>query len=161
MEPLRYYANRFGQFANRFLDGVLMGQTAPGSYIVSAFVPVVGYVPLSQSGSGERRAERLNPAWDSAPTREITLAVIRAVETTLEAVSHYRETTSYAGFDEGVARGVSFEMTSALRMLVEGGDGADVTVEWNLAAPPPGAPGWSATSWPQETRRYLAEPRYG
>jgi hypothetical protein len=134
IEHQSYYGNRFGQFANRYLDTVLMGQTAPGSYVVTAFAPAAGFVPLSVSRIGTPPLFELDS--DITSTRAIGLSVMRAAEATKEAVEHYRERGSLSGFEELVSSGVSYEMTVALSGLVEGSDGADISVEWDPALEP-------------------------
>lgn len=37
LSRMSHYNNRLGQFANRYLDTILMGQTASGSFVVTAF----------------------------------------------------------------------------------------------------------------------------
>jgi hypothetical protein len=135
IEHLKYYGNRLGQFANRYLDTVLMGQTAPGSYVVTAFAPASGFVPLSVSSIGTPPMFELDS--DITSTRSIGLSVMRAAEATKEAVEHYRERGSLSGFEELVSSGVSYEMTVALSGLVEGSDGADISVEWDPELEPP------------------------
>jgi hypothetical protein len=138
IDHLKYYGNRFGQFANRYLDSVLMGQTAPGSYVVTAYTPASGFIPVSGT-THETPAllDSLRSQTDMASTRGIGLSVITAAEATREAIEHYRSRASLAAFDELVERGVSYEMTVALSALVEGSDGADVTVEWDPVLEPP------------------------
>jgi hypothetical protein len=53
------------------------------------------------------------------------------LEATAEAVEHYRGTASLDGFDAGVSRGVSFELSSALETLARDGDGGDITITWD------------------------------
>jgi hypothetical protein len=133
VEPARQYSNRFGQFAGRYLDTIFMGQTALGSYIVTAFVPATDRVPLRTS-----RTEAIGLFdVDVAPTRRITEAVAMSVEATIEAIAHYRESGSLSAFEVGVERGVSFEMTAALRDMVSSSDGADISIEWDPAGPVP------------------------
>ena len=138
IDHLKYYGNRFGQFANRYLDSVLMGQTAPGSYVVTAYTPASGFIPVSGT-THETPAllDSLRTQTDMASTRGIGLSVITAAEATKEAIEHYRNRASLAAFDELVERGVSYEMTVALGAFVEGSDGADMTVEWDPVLEPP------------------------
>lgn len=139
MGRLGYFGNRFGQFANRYLDHVLMGQTAPGSYIVSAFVPVSGFVPLSAAGTSEAETDKgLFPIpTEVASTRAIGISTWTAAVSTAEALEHYRSTGSLSAFEDLVPRGVSHEMTMAMQGLLAGSDGAEFSVEWNPAIPPP------------------------
>ncbi|MFF4889808.1 hypothetical protein [Micromonospora chersina] len=121
VERLRRYSNRLGQFSNRFLDSVLMGQTGVGSYIVTAYAPTDAAIPVTNSGR-------------VAQGRDITLHVATALEATAEAVEHYRNTSSLSGFEAGVSRGVSFELATALETLARDGDGGDITITWDSGA---------------------------
>jgi hypothetical protein len=129
MEPARQFSSRFGTFAGRYLDAVLMGQTAPGSYVVTALVPADVYVPLRS-----RQVQGFGlPGIDVATGREVTDALAKALEATVEAIDHYRSTASLSAFQDGVSRGVSFELSDAVRSLAADSDGADITIEWDRA----------------------------
>ncbi|MFJ2632732.1 hypothetical protein ACIO6U_12385 [Streptomyces sp. NPDC087422] len=132
MEPVRHFSNRFGQFANRYLESVLMGQTAPGSYIVTAYAPVDVTVPL-RGGSQSPDLTSSNVA----QSRAINIAVVRAVEATVEALEHYRSHQSLSGFEDGVRNGVSYEMTTALMGIASHSDSADIAIEWDPSIPAP------------------------
>jgi hypothetical protein len=134
LEHMSHYSNRLGQFANRYLDAVLMGQTAPGSYVVTAFCPTTYIVPITAAPVEE---SLFGEPENGMPSRQVGLSVMRAVEATVEAAGHYRETGSLAAFSELVTSGVSYEMASALRLLVLDSDGAEVSVAWDPAIPPP------------------------
>jgi hypothetical protein len=136
IEHLKYYGNRFGQFANRYLDTVLMGQTAPGSYIVTAFTPANGVIPVSAAHANEQPLFQL--ASDVASTRSIGISVLSAAAASREAVDHYRANGSLAAFEELVPSGISYEMTAALSQLIADSDGADISVEWDPELEPPG-----------------------
>ncbi|MBM0255513.1 hypothetical protein [Micromonospora sp. 4G55] len=125
VERLRRYSNRFGQFSNRFLDSILMGQTGVGSYIVTAYAPTDAAIPITSGSSTSGRI---------AQGRDITLHFASALEATAEAVEHYRSTSSLSGFDAGVGRGVSFELSSALESLARDGDGGNITITWDSGA---------------------------
>ncbi|WP_326678261.1 hypothetical protein [Streptomyces sp. NBC_01237] len=135
LNPDRHYVNRNGRFAGRYLDQVLMGQTSPGSYIVTAYAPPEAGVSLSSADAFSL------PHVGSAPARDVSLAVVKAVEATAEAIDHYKTSGSLSGFEDGVSRGISYEMAQALLGLTEHSDGADVSVEWDsgvdVFAPPP------------------------
>lgn len=140
LQHLTYFGNRFGQFATRYLDNVLMGQTVPGSYVVTAFTPASGIVQIAGS-----QASTAPPLFDLpsevASTRAIGVSVMSAAQATREAVDHYKQRGSLAGFEDLVDQGVSYEMTVALSKLVSGSDGADISVEWDPSvAPPSNAP---------------------
>ncbi|MFD8071882.1 hypothetical protein ACFV3E_04385 [Streptomyces sp. NPDC059718] len=131
--PERHFVNRHGRFASRYLDRVLMGQTAPGSYIVTALAPPDDQVSLKPS------AEALPSAWDPGAIRLRTIneAVAHAVGATVEALQHYRSSGSLAGFESGVVDGISYEMTNAIIGIAANADEADLTIEWDKASAPP------------------------
>ena len=137
MERLSYYGSRFGQFANRYLDSVLMGQTMPGSYVVTAFPPSSGFVPLT---TASHESVLFDASQDTAfaSTRAISISAWIAASATVEAVAHYRQSGSMSAFEEMIPRGVSYEMAKALGGMVEGSDGAEINVEWDseMTQPP-------------------------
>ncbi|MCZ7415316.1 hypothetical protein [Streptomyces sp. WMMC897] len=131
VSPGRHFVNRNGRFAGRYLDQVLMGQTSPGSYVVTAYAPPNGMV--SRTG-GSRYTDSI-PEVGAAQVRAVSKAVIQAVEATVEALEHYRSSGSLAGFEDGVPRGISYEMTNALIGLAAHSEGSDITVEWDASEP--------------------------
>ena len=132
--PGRHFVNKHGRFAHRYLDQVLMGQSAPGSYIITAYAPPNAGVPLS--GASESPSFAV-PELGLASVRDVNQAVVRAVQATVEALDHYRSSGSLSGFEVGVPRGISFEMTSAILGIAENSDGADISVEWDPTSPAP------------------------
>lgn len=133
IDQARHFGNRHGQFANRYLDSVLMGQTEPGSYIVTAFAPSATAVPL-------RKPSATTPALDLGAAagpygRDVSHAVVKALSATVEAIDHYRSSGSLTGFDAGVRQGVSYEMATAILGIAEHSDGSDITIEWDTSVP--------------------------
>ncbi|MFC0846110.1 hypothetical protein ACFH04_20705 [Streptomyces noboritoensis] len=128
MGPGRHFVNKHGRFAHRYLDQVLMGQSAPGSYIITAYAPPNAGVLLS--GSPEATALAV-PELGMASGRDVSQAVVRAVQATVEALAHYRSTGSLSGFEAGVTQGISYEMTRAILGIAENSDGADISIEWD------------------------------
>ncbi|MFD3339919.1 hypothetical protein ACFWVW_12420 [Streptomyces anthocyanicus] len=134
MGPGRHFVNKHGRFAHRYLDQVLMGQSAPGSYIITAYAPPNAGVPVSASADTPAFAL---PELGLASVRDVSQAVVRAVQATVEALDHYRTTGSLSGFEAGVTQGISYEMTNAILGIAENSDGADIRVEWDPATPAP------------------------
>lgn len=126
VQKMRRYSNKLGQFSGRFLDNVMMGQTAVGSYIVTAYaptdvsIPVFSSTPLGIGAHGGRIARG----------REVTSAVAGALEATAEALDHYRRTASLSGFEFGVQHGISFELSAALYELARDSEGGDIQIAW-------------------------------
>jgi hypothetical protein len=131
-----YFANRLGQYAKRFLDTALMGQTKVGSYIVTAFVPTLETISLTsarvdhlEAGDGTGRTR----------TRDVSESIAKSIEATVEALAHFHRRNSYSAFEDFVSQGVSYEMLHSLAGLAEHSDGASVSVEFDAGSgrPPP------------------------
>lgn len=127
MSKERQYRNRHGQFANRYLDSVMMGQTEPGSYILSAYTPTAHEVPL-RSEVVSRETLGL-PNVEFVYTRDVTNSILDSIEAVAEGLEHYRHRASDAGFIDGVQRGVSYELTKSLAEMVTGAEESDISFE--------------------------------
>jgi len=125
-----YYGRRGGNFAHRYLDSVLMGQTEIGSYVVVAYTPVeeVFYESESQTAPALRNVK-------AHSGREITSSFVMALQATQEAVEHFQSSASMAGFDDAVQRGVSKELAESIMGMIEGAEGAEVAVQWTDEQP--------------------------
>jgi hypothetical protein len=122
-----YYGNANGRFAKRFIESVLMGQTEIGSYVVTAFSPPDQTFPEKETPTD---APSL-PFIASYTGRQIVDALVDALSATQEAVEHFERQNSFAGFEQGVHRGVSRELTDALQGMVSSAEAAEVTVDWS------------------------------
>jgi hypothetical protein len=127
MGPVRHYNNKFGRFASRYLDTVYMGQTAVGSYVVTAYAPVQSRVPLRSTKDDNLGYDGV----DAAPGRDVSSAVVDALDATVSALSEARSTREISSFEHAVEKGVSFELLAALATFVEGAIEAEVSVEWD------------------------------
>ncbi|MGW9308827.1 hypothetical protein ACWGPQ_12530 [Saccharomonospora azurea] len=127
LERARRYSNRLGQFAGRYLDNILMGQTAAGSYIITAYAPTTTLIPISSSQSDTLTL----PGTDTVESRAVTASVSKALEAAQEALEHYRSTGSFSAFEDGVHRGISYELTTALRGVTKDSDGGEILIEWD------------------------------
>ena len=125
IEPSRHFSDRFGQFANRYLDHVLMGQSRTGSYTVTAVAPTEAVVPITDTTKPALDLEGVTVA----RARNVTASVVGALEAAVEAVDHFKASGSMSGFDEQVDRGVSYELVTALRDISSGADESDITIE--------------------------------
>ncbi|MFB7514029.1 hypothetical protein [Streptomyces sp. NPDC056144] len=125
--PGRHFVNRHGRFATRYLDQILMGQTAVGSYIVTALAPSDAAIDLKQGSEGSTRMLDVGVT----RVRSVNEAVVHAVGATVEALDHYRASGSLAGFEQGVIDGISYEMTNALLGIASNSDEALIAVEWD------------------------------
>jgi cystathionine gamma-lyase len=144
VEKMRRFSNRLGQFSGRFLDSVLMGQTAVGSYIVTAYAPTDTAIPVHSSAPAGAGAA----GGRTARGRDITIAVANAVEATAEAPDHFHRTASLSAFEANVSRGVSVELSTALQELARDADESEAM---------PGEPEGNDLAW----RIVLALRRWG
>lgn len=120
-----YYGNRYGTFANRFLDEVMMGQTAISSFVVRAYIPADQLVPVH----GTRDHERPALFGDGVSGREISESLVETLVATTEAIDHYRAQKSIAGFTDP-DEPISYEAVEALRTIAGGSDDSAVRVTW-------------------------------
>ena len=125
MEPSRHFSNRYGQFAGRYVDQVIMGQSGTGSYVVTALAPADAKVPIRKTDDGALELEGVNVV----SGRDVTSSVVRALEATTEALDHFKSLGSMSGFDEQVASGVSYELVIALRDVASRANESDITIE--------------------------------
>jgi hypothetical protein len=126
VEKLAHFSNRLGQFGNRYMDHVMMGQTSPGSYIVVAYVPTHEDIPIRVSSESAIGFERI----DTADTTNIATATVDALKASREALDHFHSHGgSLAGFGDGVIEGISYELVTSLFGIVDGADVADITID--------------------------------
>ena len=127
MEPARHFSNRNGMFANRYVDAVLMGQTLPGSYVVTAYVPLAAKIPIRSGQTAPMEFDGV----DVASGREITGSVVKALRATTDALAEYRTEQTVEVFEQRVKDGISYEMVTAIAALSEDSHGSEISVEWD------------------------------
>ncbi|MEL7974353.1 hypothetical protein AAG589_00695 [Isoptericola sp. F-RaC21] len=127
-ERLAYFGNKHGQFANRYLGEVMMGQTAVGSYVVRAYVPTSTEIPLK--GSREALEGVHFSGVDALSSRAVSKAVVTGLSNTVEALDHFRSTASLSAFRDPEL-GISYEAVSAVKKLAENAEMANVNVSWD------------------------------
>jgi hypothetical protein len=124
----RHFGNKNGQFANRYLASVLMGQTEPGSYVVTAYAPSEEDIPLKPASANSPSI----PGVDSLRGRDVAKCLTGALGAAREAIDYFRQhNSSLDGFDAGVESGFSYELANALVSLTEDAEQSDVFVEWH------------------------------
>lgn len=131
-ERLTYFGNRYGQFARRFLDDVLMGQTGVGSYVVRAYVPVDGEV-LTRGGRDAKEGAHF-VGQDVVASREISRTVVVTLTSAVEAIDHYKSSKSLSAFHEPQF-GLSYESVTAIKKIAQDSDHARIAVTWAPAEP--------------------------
>lgn len=126
-EHLTYFGNRYGQFANRFLDEVMMGQTAVSSYVIRAYVPVDRPIPIR---SGRDAADGVHfVGLDTVSSREVSQTVIQTLASTVEAIDHFRQFNSMSAFTSPKLA-LSYEAVTAVRKIATDAEYANITVSW-------------------------------
>ena len=131
-ERMSYYGNKYGQFANRFLDEVMMGQTTVSSYVVRAYVPINTAIPLKGGQDAEEAPHYVGV--DALSGRDISSAVVTTLEAAVEALEHYRTHRSLSAFT--VRDGsLSYEAVQAIRAVAENADDSAIRVTWEGASP--------------------------
>lgn len=116
-----------GYLAKHFLERVFMGQTAIGSFVVTAQTPTVERFFLSKSA--ERQAVDNLDQELSVSGREIVDTLTTSLEVLRSSLDEYKKTPRLEIFEEGVQYGVSAELTRALARLSTGSD-AEVAVNF-------------------------------
>ncbi|MEU7860191.1 hypothetical protein [Nonomuraea sp. NPDC049141] len=129
--PSAYHGQREWKFAREYLEKVLMGQTQVGSYVVTAYTPVG---QIRETGGVNREVES-NPG-GTTTGRDVMERLTSSLIAIREGVDHFTSTGSLSGFDAGIVKGVSCELTRALSALVKDSDGARVSVNWSPAGRP-------------------------
>lgn len=118
-EARMYHGNASAFVAKRFLDECLMGQTAVGSFIITAHTPADRKFPFSQ-----RAEETPGVHSEAASGREIMNKFQSVLELTRECLDEFAKNPSMGVFDEAVPLGLSFEFVRALGEASSDGDSA-------------------------------------
>lgn len=127
-EHLTYFGNRHGQFANRFLDEVMMGQTEVGSYVVRAYVPVQGVVTIRGGQAAEAGLHFVGQ--DVISTREVSESVASTLTSVTEALIHHKAHNTLSAFT-APELGLSYEAVLAIKQIAQDADHAGVTISWD------------------------------
>lgn len=120
-KPRRYYGNSSAYISKKFIDATLMGQTEPGSYVVTAYTPSGDRFFVSRSNE-EASASKLVDV-ESKSGAEIIDKLDDIVRSVRGKLDEYRTDPRTAIFDEIASTGFSYEMANALASLSGDGDG--------------------------------------
>ncbi|OHO67091.1 hypothetical protein HMPREF2692_06940 [Corynebacterium sp. HMSC036D03] len=109
-QNLRWYSGASNVIANNYLDSCFMGQTEVGSYIVKAFIPAQASVAVSNSKKAKKQSQ--------ISTREVSEIVLASVQATKEVLEEFSEHHNPEAFEWAATQGVSVEMLSGVKNLV-------------------------------------------
>lgn len=126
-EHRTYFGNRHGQFANRFLDEVMMGQTDVSSYVVRAYVPVNRGIPIRGGKEAKEGAHFVGQ--DVVSSREVSQTVAQTLTSTIEAIDHFKQSNSLSAF-KSPELALSYEAVTAVKRIAANADYANITVTW-------------------------------
>ena len=126
-EHRAYFGNRYGQFANRFLDEVMMGQTEVGSYVVRAYVPVDRAIPIRGGKDAEEGVHFIGQ--DAVASREVSQTIASTLTSTIEAIDHFKQSNSMSAF-KAPELALSYESVIAIKSIAANSEYANITVSW-------------------------------
>jgi hypothetical protein len=119
------------QQANEYMSRVKLGQTEPGSFVVTLLAPV----PPTFSDSEQKS---FWPDYGSEPyDRQVTRILADGLEATANALANLNRGRGFSVFEEAVSSGVSANLLEAIASLAEWGRGADFRVTWARTRPAP------------------------
>lgn len=119
-QRLKYFGNRHWNVANQFLDEVMMGQTAVGSYVVRAYVPIAAEVLTNAAVKDQTE-------FGPITGRDVTRLSVRMLSEAQEAIDYYRTSESLTLFTDP-SSSLSYEAVKALQTLASGGLDSEVQV---------------------------------
>lgn len=122
-EQKMYHGNGGAFIAKRFMDDCFMGQTAVGSFIITAHTPADKKFHFTKRS--EEEARFATPSQIEATSGgEIMNTFQHALEVTRECLDEYKKRPTLEVFVEGVPYGLSYEFVKALGEAVRDGDAA-------------------------------------
>lgn len=135
---LPHFGNRGSGLARKYVNGIRMGQTERGSYVVTALVPVV-----EQEDSTVAPIFEFENAFELENNffRNVTTNLMQASGAAVAAAEEFDRTQSFEPFVEAVDYGASAELVEALSRLARGGRETEIRVHWSpLVRSPESAP---------------------
>lgn len=143
-EHRKYFGNKYGQFANRFLDEVMMGQTAIASYVVRAYVPSDTQVPVKNTPDDDAQHY---PGVDVVLGRTVSKEVVETLQSAEEAVQHYRSHQSLSGFTSPESP-LSYESVVALKQIAQDANESAIHISWEPSGTTSERHAWDFTFTP-------------
>jgi hypothetical protein len=150
-DPRRAYRLRSHKEAQQYLDGVRLGQTEQGSYVVTLLSPISTARTVSSDLLGEQH--RPEPF-----ERMVTRTLLKSVTKAHRAARLSREADPRAVFERAVGAGVNANLCDALAGLIEGGSGLEFSIRWARTIPaPPEAQRVTFAQWEAGALRRAAD----
>ena len=122
------FGNKGSVVARRYVNGIRMGQTERGSFVVTALVPLdqqdvpgLEQLPVFEDVLG----------LEDNFLRNVTANLMQASSAAIEAATEFGRTSSFGVFIEAVDYGVSSELVEALSNLATGGRETEISVQWS------------------------------
>lgn len=143
-EHRKYFGNKYGQFANRFLGEVMMGQTAIASYVVRAYVPSDAQVPVKNTP--EENVQHF-PGVDVVLGRTVSEEVVRTLQAAEEAVQHYRSSQSFSAFTAPDSP-LAYESVVALKQIAQDAQESAIHISWEPSSSSTEQHAWEFTFTP-------------
>jgi hypothetical protein len=133
-EPKMYHGNSSAFLAKRFMEECLMGQTAVGSFIITAHTPSDMRFHLSKTSEDNAHIATPNQI-QTASGREIMDTFERGLELARECLDQYRTRPNLDVFVEAVPLGLSYEFVKALGETARDGDAAIEVIRGEASRP--------------------------
>lgn len=128
--PRAVFHSRKPREANEYIDGLRIGQTENGSYIIT----ILSHVPPILDGSGQLS---LGPEFEPDPfERKVTKTLIGALVATKAAIAEALIRDNAVEHFEGLLqKGVNANLCEALAQIAEAGGTVDIDVSWAEVRP--------------------------
>jgi hypothetical protein len=133
VQPRAFFGPRAPAAAMNYLDGVRLGQTEPGSYVVTVISDVA---PPAQQALVADEAAYMDVPFE----RQVTTRLVEALSATHAAATQVltEQASVSESFEDVVDQGVSANLCAAIRQIGEEQVAAnvDVSVHWASSRPP-------------------------
>jgi hypothetical protein len=142
-EHLPYFgSNRQRGTARQYMDGLRMGQTREGSYVITALVPTRSDAEMTPLPG----FEEYSPGF----YRGVTANLMQASEAAMQAAADYNRTKEFDAVTEAVDYGVSSDLIDSLAELGHNRREVRIGVHWSPLVPKPASAPSEVTIHPDQ-----------
>ncbi|MGV0603368.1 hypothetical protein [Mycolicibacterium sp. XJ1904] len=127
-ERQRQFGKSHRKVAQDFMAQLRMGQTRPGSFIITALSPV-GPLPTANKGGV------YDHQFVGVTGREVIETLESSLKTLRSASDEYLQRDNDEVFDETISSGVSVDLLKGLRENLGTAEATEMTIEWNPRVP--------------------------